>query len=108
MNGLAIGMGSKDRVHSPSFTLKNEYQAGELTLHHFDFYRLGEAGIMQQELTELLDDSQAIIVIEWANIIRDILPADHLTVRIETSDIDTRQFVFEYPGSMGYLMKDKS
>ncbi|PIZ61832.1 tRNA (adenosine(37)-N6)-threonylcarbamoyltransferase complex ATPase subunit type 1 TsaE, partial [Candidatus Saccharibacteria bacterium CG_4_10_14_0_2_um_filter_52_9] len=69
VRGLAAGMASHDLVHSPSFTLSNQYKAGDLTLCHFDFYRLNDPGIMRNELAEVLKDSQAVVAVEWADIV---------------------------------------
>src|ERR1700679_221405 len=66
VRGLAQGAGSGDTVSSPSFTLTNQYEAGDLTIYHFDFYRLLEAGIVRDELAEVLADPQAVVVVEWA------------------------------------------
>lgn len=80
---IARGMGITDNIQSPTFTISNRYQAPrDLTLVHYDFYRLTEAGIMADELGEEEDDSTAVIVIEWGDIIRDVLRSDRLTIRI--------------------------
>ena len=104
VRGLARGMGSKDSVRSPSFTLSNEYRAGKLTLYHFDFYRLSEPGIMRRELDEFMQDSQAIVAVEWAEIVEDVLPADRLTVTFRTIGSDDRELVFSYPQALKYLL----
>jgi tRNA threonylcarbamoyladenosine biosynthesis protein TsaE len=103
VSGLAKGMGSKDPVRSPSFTLSSQYKAGGLTLHHFDFYRLKEPGIMRNELAEVLEDPKAVVVIEWAGIVKKVLPAKHLTVRIKATGETSRQFNFSCPDSLKYL-----
>jgi tRNA threonylcarbamoyladenosine biosynthesis protein TsaE len=108
VRGLAKGVGSHDLVSSPSFTLTNEYRAGKLTIYHFDFYRLQEAGIMRNKLTELLEDPQAIIVVEWAELVADGLPDKRLTVKIKSTDETSRQFIFEYPENLKYLIKDNT
>ncbi|HZL07765.1 MAG TPA: tRNA (adenosine(37)-N6)-threonylcarbamoyltransferase complex ATPase subunit type 1 TsaE [Candidatus Dormibacteraeota bacterium] len=104
VRGLANGMGSQDVVHSPSFTLANQYRAGELTLHHFDFYRLTDPGIMRDELAEVLTDPKAAVVIEWADIVEDVLPAKRLTVKITSVSDSHRLFDFSYPPSLDYLI----
>jgi tRNA threonylcarbamoyladenosine biosynthesis protein TsaE len=104
VRGLAAGLGSSDTVHSPSFTLGNQYRAGPLTLHHFDFYRLKEAGIMRDELTEALADPQAVVAVEWPDIIEDVLPAQRLTVRIKPTGLNNREFTFSYPASLRNLL----
>lgn len=106
--GLAHGMGSKDNVHSPSFTLNNQYQADKLTLYHFDFYRLFEPGIMRDELAESLADPEAVVVVEWGKIVEDVLPAKRLTVRIRVLEENRRELTFNYPDSLSYLIPQKS
>ena len=105
VRGLARGMGSADRVGSPSFTISKVYKAGALELHHFDFYRLPDAGIMQHELHDLLGDPHTIIVIEWADVVKHVLPAEHMTVRISVSGEVSRRLSFEYPKSYTPIME---
>jgi tRNA threonylcarbamoyladenosine biosynthesis protein TsaE len=107
VRGLAVGLGSRDTVRSPSFTLGNQYKAGKLTLHHFDFYRLAEPGIMRDEVAEVLADPQASVVVEWADIIEDVLPIERLTVRIRATSETGRQFTFSYPDRLAYLISLK-
>jgi tRNA threonylcarbamoyladenosine biosynthesis protein TsaE len=108
VRGLAKGMGSKDMVHSPSFTLANQYRAGGLTLYHFDFYRLKDPGIMRDELAEVLADPKAAVVIEWANIVEDVLPVERLTVQIRVKSETGREFSFECPDNLQYLNPDNT
>jgi tRNA threonylcarbamoyladenosine biosynthesis protein TsaE len=98
-------MGSSDQVTSPTFTISNQYQAGDLTLHHFDFYRLGEAGIMSEELAEILVDPQAVTVIEWAGLVEGQLPDTRLVIKIKVLDEDSRQFAFNAPSDLAYLLE---
>lgn len=104
VRGLARGLGSHDAVSSPSFTLSNQYAAGERTLYHFDLYRLSEPGIMRDELQEVLQDPQAIVVIEWADIIENVLPDERLTIYIEAAGEKNRAYEFSYPNAMAYLI----
>ena len=96
-------MGSTDKVSSPSFTLSNEYSSPELTLFHFDFYRLHEPGIMRDELAEVVRDPRLVTVVEWAAIVEDVLPAETLTIRIKTTGENDREITYEYPETLGYL-----
>jgi tRNA threonylcarbamoyladenosine biosynthesis protein TsaE len=105
VRGLAQGAGSSDVVSSPSFTLTNQYQAGELTLQHFDFYRLQEPGIMRDELAEILTEPKFVTIVEWAGIVADVLPADRLTISITVSGEDSRQFTVTYPDELEYLIE---
>ena len=81
--GLAQGLGIKDNITSPSFTINCNYQGRSgLTLHHYDFYRLSDAGIIADELAETIRDHHAITVIEWGDSIKSVLPAEHITIKI--------------------------
>jgi len=82
--GFAKGIGSTDLVSSPTFTISNVYKGTKLTLHHYDFYRLGEMGLMSEELAETLEDPEVVSVIEWAEEAHDMLPTGRL-IRIEVS-----------------------
>jgi tRNA threonylcarbamoyladenosine biosynthesis protein TsaE len=106
VSGLAAGLGSQDSVSSPSFTLRNEYRAGDLTLYHFDFYRLSEPGILRDELAEVLADPQAIVAVEWADVVADVLPADRLTVQIRATGENERELNFSCSPKLSYLEND--
>ncbi len=108
VKGLAQGLDSSAVVHSPSFTLHNQYHAHDLSLHHFDFYRLFEPGDMRDQLAELLQDPRAVIVVEWAQLVHDVLPARHLQVTIKATGEQTRQVSFSYPQSLDYLFPDNT
>ncbi len=89
--GIAIGMGIIDDVQSPTFTISRLYQADrELSLAHYDFYRLSDAGIMAIELAEALDNPRGVTIIEWGEIVKGVLPADRVTMRIEADGEDAR------------------
>ena len=64
--GLALGLGVLETVQSPTFTISRVYEGDNLTLSHYDFYRLNDYGIMKMELAENLSDPQNITVVEWA------------------------------------------
>lgn len=105
VRGLARGAGSTDRVASPTFTISRVYQAGKLEIHHFDFYRLGEAGLIAEELAEIISDPHTVTVVEWADIVTDVLPDKRLTITIEKTPTDGRKLTFRAPESLQYLMK---
>lgn len=103
VRGLARGLGSQDPVTSPSFTLKQIYKAKNgVKISHHDFYRLDEAGIMADELAESLEDKKTITIIEWADIIANVLPESRLTVefKITANNSEERQIIFYYPDSL--------
>jgi tRNA threonylcarbamoyladenosine biosynthesis protein TsaE len=104
VRGIARGLGSQDAVASPTFTISRQYRSGELTLYHFDFYRLGEPGIVAAELVEVIGDPKAIVVIEWGEIVENILPVNRLTVTFRSTGEAIRQLIFEYPSKLNYLV----
>ena len=81
--GLALGLEIDEDVQSPSFTISRVYDARDgLLLAHYDFYRLNDAGIMANELTETTQDPAAVTVIEWADIVEGVLPEHRLRIEI--------------------------
>lgn len=81
--GIANGMGVESNVQSPSFTISRVYNGRDnLSLAHYDFYRLNDAGIMANELQEMADDKNTVTIIEWAGIVDDVLPKDRLSIKI--------------------------
>ncbi|HEY1835303.1 MAG TPA: tRNA (adenosine(37)-N6)-threonylcarbamoyltransferase complex ATPase subunit type 1 TsaE [Candidatus Saccharimonadales bacterium] len=108
VRGLARGLGSRDHVASPTFTISREYQAGELTLYHFDFYRLSEPGIMSAELAEILDDPKAVVAVEWSDIVQHVLPEKRLSVKFALNGETSRQLDFTYPPELAYLIQTET
>lgn len=85
VKGIARGLGIVDDVQSPSFTISRLYDArDELTLAHYDFYRLQDPGILRDELMEAENQKRTITVIEWADIVADVLPQTHATITISS------------------------
>jgi tRNA threonylcarbamoyladenosine biosynthesis protein TsaE len=99
VRGLATGAGSKDNVASPTFTLSRIYNAKKLQIHHFDFYRLNDAGILADQLAESINDNNTVVVVEWADIVADVLPKYHMTVEflLSAASPDERQVRIAYP-----------
>jgi len=104
VRGLARGMGSADRVSSPTFTLSREYAAGERTLYHFDLYRLNEAGLMADEVAELAGAADAVTVIEWGDVVRHILPKHTLRITIHALGETERDMKITCPPELKYLL----
>ena len=106
VRGLARGAGSQDHVASPTFTLSKMYRTDRFEIHHFDFYRLAEAGIMRDELQELVGDPQTVVVVEWSDIVHDVLPAERLKVILAQTAEGQRRIRLEYPDSLAYLKEE--
>ncbi len=80
--GLARGLGILDPVTSPSFTISKTYAIPHGgVFSHYDFYRLSDPGLMQEDLEESFLTSK-ITVIEWADSVEDILPPNRLKLKI--------------------------
>ncbi len=106
--GIAHGMSIDEDVQSPTFTISRVYDASNnLHLAHYDFYRLHDAGIMADELHETVADPTTVVIIEWAEIVSGVLPADRLTIHLSSPSEDTRQIQIRAggPSSMALLGK---
>jgi tRNA threonylcarbamoyladenosine biosynthesis protein TsaE len=109
VRGLAKGIKSPDVVQSPTFTISRIYQGSgkykSIAIHHFDFYRLDDPGVMSQALAEAVADSQAVIAVEWSDIVKDILPAGRLSITIRPTGESGRQLIFTAGKSHQHLLK---
>ena len=92
--GLAEGLGVEDDVQSPSFTISRFYKGRDgLELHHYDFYRLTDPGIMRYDIMESTGDSQAVTVVEWAATVVNILPEERMIVHCLYGSDDTERTI---------------
>ena len=105
VRGLVRGTGSADKVASPSFTISKVYQAKSFEIHHFDFYRLPEPGIVADELAEVIGDPHIVVVIEWAAAVQHLLPAKRLTLVMTQTEIGDRHLSFHAPEALQYVLK---
>lgn len=81
---IAQGLGIRDSIVSPTFTIVREYTGGRLPLYHFDVYRLADSEDMFNiGAEEYFYEKGGVCVIEWADIVEDILPADTKYIYIE-------------------------
>ena len=81
--GLAAGLGITEHVNSPTFTIVQEYEGGRLPLYHFDVYRIGNVEEMDEIGYEDYFYGNGVCLIEWADLIREILPLNCIRIRIE-------------------------
>lgn len=81
--GMAEGLEIFEPITSPTFTIVQEYQTGRLPFYHFDAYRIGDV----EEMDEVgFDDyvyGEGVTMIEWANLIEEILPKSYTQITIE-------------------------
>lgn len=80
---VAEGMGIKEMITSPTFTIVMEYRDGRLPLYHFDVYRIGEPEEMYELGYEEYFYGDGVCVVEWADLIEELLPEDCLKIYIE-------------------------
>lgn len=105
MRGLARGAGSMDHVSSPTFTVSKIYTTPKFEIHHFDFYRLADAGLMEHELHDVFDEPKAVTVVEWGEIVQHVLPEKRLTIEINQNGAETREFYLTCDPSLEYLLE---
>ena len=80
--GLADGLGITEPIQSPTFTIVREYEEGRLPLYHFDVYRIGDIEEMDEIGYEDYVYGEGVCLIEWANLIEEILPDHYKKVTI--------------------------
>ena len=81
--GVANGLGITEPVSSPTFTIIQEYEEGRLPFYHFDVYRIGWIEEMDEIGYEDYFYGNGICLIEWANLIEEIIPEDAISITIE-------------------------
>ena len=81
--GLAEGLEIHEPVNSPTFTIVQIYEEGRLPLYHFDVYRIGDVEEMDEIGYEDYFYGDGVCLIEWANLIEDILPEYYTEIKIE-------------------------
>lgn len=81
--GLAEGLGIAEAVSSPTFTIVQVYEEGRLPLYHFDVYRIGDVSEMDEIGYEDYFYGEGVCLIEWADLIREILPERYTRIFIE-------------------------
>lgn len=81
--GLAEGLGIKEPVNSPTFTIVQVYEEGRMPFYHFDVYRIGDVEEMDEIGYEDYFYGEGLCLIEWANLIEEILPDIYTQITIE-------------------------
>ena len=94
--GIADAIGIKDTITSPTFSIIKEYD-GELPLYHMDVYRLD--GNTDGVGIEEYFTKGGVVVIEWADTIKSILPDEYLHIKFKITGENTRVLIFEPHGS---------
>lgn len=81
--GFAKGLGIKEPICSPTFTIVQEYEEGRIPFYHFDVYRICDVDEMEEIGYEDYFYGEGVCFIEWANLIEDILPKERKVITIE-------------------------
>ena len=81
--GLAAGLGITEPINSPTFTIVQVYEEGRLPFYHFDVYRIGDIEEMDEIGYEDYFYGDGLTMIEWANLIEEILPKKRKEITIE-------------------------
>ncbi len=81
--GLAAGLGITEPVNSPTFTIMQVYEEGRLPFFHFDVYRIGDVSEMDEIGYEEYFYSDGVCLIEWADLVKEIIPERHTRIEIQ-------------------------
>lgn len=81
--GFAAGLGIKEPVSSPTFTILQVYEEGRLPFYHFDVYRISDPEEMYEIGFEEYIEGEGVCFIEWANLIEELLPAQYTEIHID-------------------------
>lgn len=106
--GFAKGMGINEPINSPTFTIVQVYDEGKIPLYHFDVYRIADSEEMYEIGYEEYFYGEGVCLIEWAELINDILPENIIKIKINKSldnGIDYRRITIENVTALG--MEDK-
>ena len=81
--GMAKGLGIQEAVNSPTFTIVQIYEEGRLPFYHFDVYRIGDIEEMDEIGYEDYFFGEGVCLVEWANLIQELIPEDAIPIKIE-------------------------
>lgn len=96
--GFAKGLGVEEAVNSPTFTILQVYEEGRIPLYHFDVYRIEDSSEMEEIGYEEYFFGEGVCLIEWSQLIEDILPEHRVCIKIEKNlerGFDYRKIIME-------------
>ena len=101
--GVAKGLGITEHVNSPTFTIVQIYEEGRMPFYHFDVYRIGDVEEMEEIGYQDCFYGEGICLIEWANLIEEILPENYKQITIEKNlekGFDYRKIILQERGNI--------
>jgi tRNA threonylcarbamoyladenosine biosynthesis protein TsaE len=87
VQGFGAGLGVKEQITSPTFTLAHQYE-GAMTMHHLDVYRLERLAEMDDIGVSELLDGEGVVLIEWGDAVAPVLPRDYLEITMTYGEGD--------------------
>ena len=100
--GIAKGLGIKEYVNSPTFTIVQVYESGRIPLYHLDVYRIGDIEEMDEIGYEDYFYGEGLCIVEWADLIGELIPKEHTRIVIEKDlekGFDYRKISIEQAGT---------
>lgn len=96
VKGIAAGLGIKDMIKSPTYTVVRQYSNDSINLYHADFYRLSsEHNLDVEGIEEMIEDKKGIFLFEWPKNVNINKINPHFVIQIDYIDASTRNIKFE-------------
>lgn len=99
VQGLARGLGIKGRIISPTFILVRKYELDALSFYHIDLYRLEEdvyGEVRNLGIDDIWEKPENIVVIEWAEKIRNLIPNSAMWIEFKNPGADSRKITINF------------
>lgn len=90
VRGIVLGLGSEDPVQSPTYNVERVYGGGRLKVFHYDLHRLHDPGIVRGHLIDAMNELHGVVLIEWADTAKNILP-DNRKIIVMTPTAETER-----------------
>jgi len=95
VQGFTKGLGLKDNITSPTFVILKKYEISNLGLYHIDCYRIKDEDLLELGFNEIINNDKNIIIIEWAERVKKILPKNTFWLKFEYLDKNKRRIIIK-------------